>query len=154
MPGTQACPHILHLPQADSPHTIGTPQMCHTGYINRHTPDRPSTYKTVRVHLYARHLHIHSALHIYRHLHIECMYRIPHIERTTYTPHISLPVTHTHCIHIDTYLTPDTTYRHTHLSMHLHPRRSTPLTDVSSFFQCNVVEGPCPKTCEDPVSSS
>lgn len=55
---------------------------------------------------------------------------------------------------MDAYLPLNVTCRHTYPSVHLHPCRCTPFTDVPSSFQCNTVEGPCPKSCVDSVSSS
>lgn len=105
---------ILHIQQALPKCT--TRDIC----TDTLTTDRPSTYMTVRMHPCTRHLHVHSTLHIYRYAPAHRTY-VPHIYHTsnvlrhsTYTPLISLPVTHTRCIHIDAYLTLDTTYRHTY----------------------------------------
>lgn len=121
-----------HTPQTDLPRT-------------RHSPHL-STYNT----LFITHIQIHTCTH---NIHTTC---IPHIK--------CVQTVHIHTTHKPTFNTYTlNTYRYTHTGWYIQahtdtralaPTKAHTVHSVSSCFQCDTGEGPCPESCEDTVSYS
>jgi hypothetical protein len=142
VPHTQ-CTHTLHIhttrrPSTCNMHSTYTPHTAHKQTYNPHINTiHTGAHSTLTPHVYCKHTCIHHSPH--SHTHHKCT--------TRYTLVTHLPCSHTymkaHQIHAS----------HTHTHTHTHARAHTTYNCCSSF-QCSAVEGPCPKSCEDSVSSS